>query len=136
MDLKSLSTAALISLYNEKSGKSIKKFSSRAAGEKQVTALLAKAPSAPAAPARKVKGAAGAANAGRPKGSFIVKLTRDKAKSSPQKDSLRGQLIEWLDGLTNKSATIEAIEKKFDRNMRGVVNKLIETKWLETTVQS
>lgn len=38
--ISKLSTADLIKLYNEKTGKSIKKFSSRAAGEKQVLALF------------------------------------------------------------------------------------------------
>ena len=39
--ISALTTAELVKLYNEKTGKSIKKFSSRAAGEKQVAALFA-----------------------------------------------------------------------------------------------
>jgi len=42
-DVKKATTAELVAEYNRLSGKSIKKFSSRAAGEKQVTALLGKA---------------------------------------------------------------------------------------------
>ena len=38
--ISALTTSELVSLYNEKTGKSIKKFSSRAAGEKQVAALF------------------------------------------------------------------------------------------------
>lgn len=54
-DVSTATTAELVVEYNRLSGKSIKKFSSRVAGEKQVAALLAKegkAP-APAAPAKK-----------------------------------------------------------------------------------
>lgn len=45
-DVKKATTSELVAEYNRLSGKSIKKFSSRAAGEKQVTALLDKAPKA------------------------------------------------------------------------------------------
>lgn len=41
-DVKTATTKALIEFYNSKTGKSIKKFSSRAAGEKQCAALLDK----------------------------------------------------------------------------------------------
>lgn len=45
-DVKKATTSELVAEYNRLSGKSIKKFSSRAAGEKQVSALIAKAPKA------------------------------------------------------------------------------------------
>ena len=45
-DAKHATTPELVAEYNRLSGKTIKKFSSRAAGEKQVTALLDKAPEA------------------------------------------------------------------------------------------
>jgi len=50
-DVKKATTAELVAEYNRLSGKSIKKFSSRAAGEKQVTALLGKPEGKPANPA-------------------------------------------------------------------------------------
>lgn len=48
IDIKTAKTAELVAFYNEHTGKSIKKFSSRAAGEKQVAAILAKMPIAKA----------------------------------------------------------------------------------------
>lgn len=158
-EIKSASTAALVAEYNRLTGKTIKKFSSRVAGEKQVEAAITNPPKAkaestpvvtsklmqateaaaakgkakPAAKtkARKVKGKAGADPAGRPVQSFNVTLTGTKAKSNPNSKSLRRQLITWLDGLTNKGTTIDAIEKKFERNMRGVVNKLEAKGWVK-----
>jgi hypothetical protein len=44
MKISTTTTAELVAEYNRLSGKSIKKFSSRAAGEKQVAALIAKQP--------------------------------------------------------------------------------------------
>jgi len=57
-DVKTASTAELVAKYNELTGKSIKKFSSRAAGEKQVSAFLSATPkaAAPKKPAVKSDG--------------------------------------------------------------------------------
>lgn len=49
IDVKTATTAELVSAYNLLTGKAIKKFSSRAAGEKQVTAALANGRAKPAA---------------------------------------------------------------------------------------
>lgn len=46
-NVQTATTTELVAEYNRLSGKTIKKFSSRAAGEKQVTALLAKIPKSP-----------------------------------------------------------------------------------------
>jgi hypothetical protein len=80
---------------------------------------------------RKVSGNAGATQTGRPKGSFIVKLTETKASSKPNPSSLRTQVIELLRKRDDNSASIEQLEKQFNRNMRGVVGKLIQVKWLQ-----
>lgn len=126
-----MKTGALVALYNQLTGKKIKKFSSRAAGEKQVLAAAAKAEAA----GTTVKGSAGAKN-GRPTISFSVTLTEEKAKSKPHAASARMKLIEWMrsDAVPakegKKTVTIEQINAHFKRKMRGVVQKLIEKKWL------
>lgn len=142
--LKAMTTPGLVALYNELTGKKIKRFATRAKGEAQVLKAATAKPAAaaksvakpevkkaPAVKPRKVKGTAGAQGSGRPKESFVVKLTKEKAKSKPNKESLRTQLIDFLEGQSGNSATIETIEAHFDRNMRGVVGKLIEKKLCE-----
>lgn len=143
--VKALSTAELIAKYNALTNKSIKKFSSRAAGERQVLAALARRTettpaSTPAVTTvtRAIKGAASGRN-GRPKASYIVVLTEEKAKSKPHEKSDRAALIAHLktcepfqynnERLTH-AAWIEVIEKHFAKRMRGVVQKLIEKGWL------
>lgn len=148
MNIKTLSTKDLVALYNKLSGKAIKKFSSRAAGEKQVAALLAKCspasilgaekslqPAAVPAPvvARVVKGAASAEAVGRPKANFDVTLTAAAAISKPNSLSLRRQLITDLAAAKGQTISIAAIESKFGRNMRGVVQKLRDKHWVTTT---
>lgn len=134
MTIKEMKTADLIALYNQLTGKSIKKFSSRAAGEKQVAAAQAKHG---AAKGKIIKGASGGKN-GRPKLSFAVQLTEEKAKSKPHRASARAALIGWLrdqkltvEGKAVIGASIETIESHFKRKMRGVVQKLIEKNWLK-----
>lgn len=51
-NVQTATTTELVAEYNRLSGKTIKKFSSRAAGEKQVTALLAKIPKSPVSKAK------------------------------------------------------------------------------------
>jgi hypothetical protein len=150
-DVAKMTTQELIELYNRLTNKSIKRFSSRVAGEQQVlraiagskasaTASAAAQPestkqptAAPARPVavRTVKGKASASGTGRPVLDFKVKLTESSAKSSPHKESLRQQLIEWLKKRDEPVATIDAIERHFNRNMRGVVRKLVEVNWLQ-----
>lgn len=139
--IKAMSNADLIALYNKNTGKSIKKFSSRAAGEKQVIASMnghakpagkAAKPAAKASIVRKVKGSAGANGAGRPKVNLDVKLTEKGGSTKLNPKSLRKQLIDWLGGLTNRGTDLHAISKKFERDMRGVVGKLRTSKWLTT----
>ena len=48
-----------------------------------------------------------------------------------QKDSLREQVVEWLRTCDGKSATIEALNTQFNRDMRGVISKLQEKGWLQ-----
>ena len=167
--ITAMSTPELIAKYNELTGKSIKKFSSRVAGEKQVlkasngeihfhkgntetaqpeaavgnlganmsaasnnTAVKAAKRIAKKAGKKKVKGKATGEKRGRPKNSYTVTLSRSAAQSKPHSNSLRMQLITYLDKLDSKSASIEQIEKKFEAPMRGVINKLRETKWVKT----
>jgi hypothetical protein len=92
-------------------------------------AKVAKQPKA--AKPRKVSGNAGATQTGRPKGSYVVKLTENKAASKPNPSSLRTQVIELLRKREENSASIDYLEKHFDRNMRGVIGKLIQVKWLQ-----
>jgi hypothetical protein len=139
--VKDASTADLIAAYNKLTGKAVKKFASRDKAEAQVLKAQAKgeqpAPKAKGAKQpkatkpRKVSGNAGATQTGRPKGSFIVKLTETKASSKPNPSSLRTQVIELLRKRDDNSASIEQLEKQFNRNMRGVVGKLIQVKWLQ-----
>lgn len=127
-NVKAMKTTELVALYNRLTKKSIKKFSSRAAGEKQVSAVLA----ANGGKARVVRGKAGANKTlGRPTLSFAVELL-GQGVSRLQPKSLRRQLLEWLEVREGKSATIEAIEAHFKRNMRGVVNKMEEKGWLKS----
>ena len=147
-----MTTAELITEYNALTGKGVKRFSSRGAGEKQVNAARERstardraiagavaatgtvppksAPKAKKAKPRKVRGSASAEKTGRPASSFTVKLTASKASSKPNSMSARRLLINWLEGLTNQSATIDRIDEKFGRNMRGVVNKLAAMGWV------
>lgn len=53
IDIKTATTNELVAFYNAATGKNIKKFSSRAAGEKQVAAIIEKMPK-PAAKAKVV----------------------------------------------------------------------------------
>lgn len=143
-NLKILSTAELVELYNKATGKSIKRFATRAAGERQTLAALtapatpsseAVAPpkvvaSRPAPKSRKVNGAAGG-KTGRPPNSFTVLLTAENAKSKLQKNSLRQKVVDFLGTQKGKQAAIEAIEKRFNANMRGVIAKLKECKWIK-----
>lgn len=125
--VKALSTKDLVALYNRLTKKSIKKFSSRATGEKQVLAVLAKAPKP-----RKINGAAGStAGSGRPKAAFEVKIAPTGGETILHKASLRKKLMVWLENREGKLATIDAIEKHFGRPMRGVVNKLKEKGWVK-----
>lgn len=135
--VKELTTPELIAEYNRLTGKSIKRFSSRPAGEKQVTAARAKV-SGHTETARTIRGASGGRN-GRPKLSFIILLTEDKAKSKPHRESDRAALIGWIRERELKhgsetmkgAATIEEIEKHFKKSMRGVVQKLEEKSWVK-----
>ena len=87
-DLKALDSKALVALYNRLTKKHIKKFSSRAAGEKQVLKLL------PASTTVKtVNGTASAGTVGRPKTAFAVELIESQAKSNPQKTSNRTAML-------------------------------------------
>ena len=127
-DIKAATTAELLAKYNELSGKSTKRFASRAAGEKQVAALPAKgAPVTTPPTARVVKGKAGSLSTGRKKNDFNVTPTPGKALSKLHPNSLRQQLMDWLKD--KEKVSIGAIEKHFDRNMRGVVSKLHAKDW-------
>ena len=141
MDLKTATTKQLVAEYNRLTGKNIKKFSSRAAGEKQVLAATNKPLSAVALlppkaqkvkGARRVKGAIAAEAAGRPVIDYLVTLTPTKAQSHPNSKSLRRQLIEWMEK-RGTPAAISQIEKHFGRSMRGPISKLREKDWLATT---
>lgn len=143
-----MTTAELIAEYNALTGKSVKRFSSRGAGEKQVSAARERGATQTTAPTgtvvpkgkkgkakiRKVRGAASAEKTGRPASSFTVKLTTTKASSKPNSKSARRELIAWLEGLKDQSATIDRIDEKFGRNMRGVVNKLAAVGWVSKSV--
>lgn len=129
--VKQMKSSEMVKLYNERTGKSIKRFSSRAAGERLLLAALSAQPSATRVSprARLVRGSA-SRKIGRPTKNFLVTtLPADKAASKLHDKGLRKQLIDYL-ATCNGKATIEAIDKHFKRNMRGVVNKLVETKWL------
>lgn len=145
--VRALKTPELVTLYNRLTGKSIKKFSSRATGEKQVIKALAASPAAtpptphplPQGTVRNVRGASSGGKNGRPKSKFIVQLTEDKAKSKPQKSSDRQALIDWLKSKGTiqhggedlaHAASIDSIETHFAKRMRGVVQKLLEKNWL------
>lgn len=125
-ELEKLSTKDLVALYNKLTNKSIKKFSSRAAGERQTLAAAKK--SKPRV--RTVRGAASGKN-GRPKLSFTVQLTEDQADSNPHAKSARMALVEWLRAQPDGKASIDAIEAQFKRAMRGIVQKLAEKKWVK-----
>lgn len=141
-EVRALKTPALVALYNKLTGKSVKKFSSRATGEKQVLKALAAQPATPQLPqgtVRTVRGASSGGKNGRPKAKYIVQLTEDKAKSKPQKGSDRQALIDWLKSKGTiqhngtelpHAASIESIETHFNKRMRGVVQKLLEKFWL------
>lgn len=124
-------TKELIAKYNQLTGKSIKKFSSRAAGERQVLAAMANSiATATKLPSpRKIKGHASAEAVGRPIKDFTVTLNA-QGSSRPNAVSARRQLLEWLKTLPSKTASIGAIEAHFERNMRGVVGKLRAKNWL------
>lgn len=125
-EIKSAKTAALLAFYNTATGKSIKRFATRAAAEKQCLALIPKG-------ARAVTGSTssnGGSKLGRPKATFKVKANSE-GKSKVGAKSLRRQLLDWLKDQPAKTASIEAIEAQFGRNMRGVVDKLEEVKWLD-----
>lgn len=124
-EISALASKDLVALYNRLAGKSIKKFSSRAAGERQVASLLASAPKA-----RIVRGAATSGKNGRPKITFTVRLTEAKAQSKPHPASDRMQLIEWLRKRPEGQASIDTIDSHFGKSMRGVVQKLFEKSWL------
>lgn len=142
--IRALKTPELVALYNRLTGKSIKKFASRAAGEKQTIKAQASSspPAVPALPqgtVRTVRGSSTGGKNGRPKSKYIVQLTEDKAKSKPQKASDRHALIEWLKSKgaihhggeeLSHAASIDSIEAHFNKRMRGVVQKLLEKHWL------
>lgn len=134
-ELKALSTSDLVAAYTRLTGKIIKRFATRAKGEAQVLKAQNKTePPAPKAKAktRKVNGAAGVPSVGRPVKDFNVRIMSEtNAESKPNSTSLRRQLLDWLEKKDGKTATLSAIEKHFDRNMRGVIGKLEEKKWLK-----
>lgn len=75
-------TAELVAKYNELSGKTIKKFSSRAAGEKQVEALLAKSHHTDTA-AKAVKGTKTVAAPKAAKAEKVPRVKKEKVAKVP-----------------------------------------------------
>lgn len=61
---------------------------------------------------------------------FKVTLTESKAQSKLLAGSLRQELVDWLKSLNGKCATIDQIEERFKRNMRGIITKLQEKSWI------
>jgi hypothetical protein len=145
--VKALSTAELVAKYNALTNKNVKRFATRADGERRVLAAIAQAAAAIAPPApsvvtaRAVRGSASAGRTGRPKVNYIISLNTDAGKSKPQADSDRMKLINWLKehGATMQvdnvrythAAKIEDVERHFQKRMRGVVQKLMEKNWLK-----
>lgn len=148
-EIKEATTAELLKAYNSATGRSIKKFSSRAAAEKQTTAALSKDTAAVIDSARRsitrstarlVKGKIGSKK-GRPKTEFKVKLRsggnggkykrRDGSKMHVRSKSIRRVLISWMETQPGKTATAAAIDAQFRRDMRGVIRQLLDAGWLE-----
>jgi hypothetical protein len=153
-EIKRMTTPELVAAYNKLTGKSILRFATRAKGEQQVAKAMEKAngkstakveakaqtkpekntpatPGKSAATPRVVKGKAGAAGSGRPRGTFSIQLSGKPGKSTLHKNSLRAQLMNYMQASAQKVFSIETIEQKFNRNMRGVIGKLIEKDWVE-----
>ncbi len=150
-NLKILSAVELVALYNKATGKSIKRFANRAAGERLTLAALsapagtsaaraarkAKTPVAKpeatlTAPSRKVNGTAGGkSKVGRPVIPFIITLSEADKKANLQKNSARQKVVDWLKEQKGGSATIAQLEEKFGdvKNIRAVVAKLVATGW-------
>ena len=128
MDMKTLTTAQLVEQYNKATGKSIKKFASRAKGEAQLAKALAAA--TPKPQPRTVRGSASAQPAGRPKKNFVVKATGG-GNLKLTGVSLRRQAMLFIEGSKNQSASLDELNAKFDRNMNGVVRVLVKCKFLK-----
>lgn len=144
-NLKILSNKELVVLYNQASGKTIKRFSTRAVGERLTAAALAvPSPITPAgsakkkahyvpkssAKAQKANGSGSKGKIGRPAIQFSVKLTADEAKSNLQKQSSRQKVVDWLKEQKGGTATIAQLEEKFGK-VRGVVTKLAFVGWVK-----
>ena len=126
MEIKTSPTKELLAAYNRATGQSLKRFRTRAEAERRTAEVLG---SSPSVVARRVNGPT-SSKVGRPKLSFSVHLT-DKGQTSLQKTSLRMKLIQWLQSQPRQTASTDAIDAAFQRSMRGVVQKLLQTNHLE-----
>lgn len=146
--LKLLSTKDLLAKYNELTGKSIKRFSSRDAGEKQTLAAMTAAKPAAAkkpkkvaaetttitAPAETVAAAQVKvmkenATQGRPNLDYKIELSEGVAKV--RDSSLRGKIMAYLRTAgTPKQVALSALVTMFGVEAKGAVQKLTQTKWL------
>lgn len=124
MDVKTATTAELVAAYNVATGKNIKRFSTRADGERlTLKALNNGSP----APARRVNGTVGSKR-GRPAADYSVKLM--EGVTDLQAKSLRGKLAAWLETQPEKTARISVISTQFNREMRSVTQKMFVSKHL------
>ena len=142
--VKAMPTPELLTLYNSLTGKSIKKFSSRANGEKQtLAALTAKAATAAKADTPKAEATAAAPAAarkvslmgvkmGRPKSDYGIQVI-DGAASKLRPSSMRSMIVNHMNAQPNRSCTISALTEKFGDAVHGAVVKLLSGKHVRRT---
>jgi len=130
--VKSATTSELLAVYNKLTGNAVKKFSSRAAGEKQVLAAFKKFEAS--GTKTTVRGKSGESR-GRPATDALVTLTEEKGESKLQAESARTKILEFLRGQPGKKALVSEIAthlklRGVEGNVRGYLGKLSEKSWI------
>lgn len=128
-DVAKVTTAELVAKYNELTGKSIKKFSSRAAGEKQVLAFLSAKPKADNKDNATAKKAAAS----------FAKDEIDTAKAASKKAmlDLAKQTTSGASDLAKQAASIakSAAKKKADKEATVSRSDAVSASWEDPAVK-
>ena len=142
-EIKTAPTGELVKAYNELSGKSIKKFSSRAAGEKQVAKLLDSSTEEGTemptkASKTKANGKPKKTN-GKPKreraaATTKVQLTVGNGQGRLNATSMRTKIVEYMkQNYGQKAVEIDELSKAMKIEARPYVTKLAMFGWVKMT---
>lgn len=133
--VREMTNAQILELYNRLSGNRVRRFSSRAIGERRLAELLqAHAEVRTVSRMEPEEMAASQKKRGRPETDFTVTLAT--GRSRPQPGSLRGKILAFMGDPNNnaRSLKLSALIQNFGEKTKAAVQKLCAKGWLKKTL--